>query len=266
MKRLIYLLSILMCAALVFIGACKAKPKGAVLVVLSGVDYLTLQDGKKHPTGYFLSELMIPLMAVREAGYKVVFANPTGAEPAMDKISVDRMFFASEEELKKSLKLKETLPGLKAPQKLSTITDQELKSFSGIFVPGGHAPMEDLLKDKDLGRILRHFHAADKPTALICHGPIALLSARDGEDWPYQGYRVTVFSNVEEKIGEDDGAFGGKLKIYPENALSDAGARVINQEKPWQVSVIQDRELITAQNPMSGHKFADVFVENLKGQ
>ena len=123
-----------------------------------------------------------------------------------------------------------------------------------------------MLKDKDLGRILRHFHAADKPTALICHGPIALLSARDGEDWPYQGYRVTVFSNVEEKIGEDDGAFGGKLKIYPENALSDAGARVINQEKPWQVSVIQDRELITAQNPMSGHKFADVFVENLKGQ
>ena len=41
----------------------------------------------------------------------------------------------------------------------------------------GHAPLEDLKLNKDLGRILLHFHAAQRPTAIICHAPIALLSA-----------------------------------------------------------------------------------------
>ena len=161
-------------------------------------------------------------------------------------------------------KLQKKLKGLKVPRKLSSITDDELKTFSGVFVPGGHAPMEDLYRDKDLGRILRYFHREKKPTGLICHGPIALLSAGEGDEWPYKGYRVTVFSNVEEKIGEDQNAFGGKLKFYPEDALSKAGGNVLTEEKPWQVNVIKDRELITGQNPMSGHRFADVFMESLK--
>jgi putative intracellular protease/amidase len=41
-------------------------------------------------------------------------------------------------------------------------------------VPGGHAPMQDLLADPALGRLLRAFHAEGKTTALVCHGPIAL--------------------------------------------------------------------------------------------
>lgn len=264
MKRIAIYVSILFCVAAMLFAGCKAKPKGNVLVVLSGVDYLTLADGKKHPTGYFLSELMIPVMALRDAGYELTFANPTGVEPVADKLGYDRMFFASEKEYQESMKLQKKLKGLKRPRKLSSITDDELKTFAGVFVPGGHAPMEDLLEDKDVGRILRYFHQAKKPTAMICHGPIALLSAREGDDWPYKDYRVTVFSNAEEKIGEDDDAFGGKLKFYPEDALNEAGARVINEQDPWQANVIKDRELITGQNPMSGHRFAHVFVESLK--
>jgi len=40
------------------------------------------------------------------------------------------------------------------------------------------------LTDPALGRLLRAFHAAGKTTALVCHGPIALLSALDHpQDW-----------------------------------------------------------------------------------
>jgi len=39
--------------------------------------------------------------------------------------------------------------------------------------------MEDLWKDRSLRTVLRHFHANAKPTALICHAPIALLAAMD---------------------------------------------------------------------------------------
>ena len=124
--------------------------------------------------------------------------------------------------------------------------------------------MEDLYKDKELGRILKHFHDKKKPTALICHAPIALLSAGEGDAWPYKGYRLTVFSNVEEKIGEDANTFGGKMIFYPEDALSKAGGDINNNEKPWQVNVVTDRELITGQNPMSGHAFTEVFITSLK--
>ena len=37
--------------------------------------------------------------------------------------------------------------------------------------------MIDLMQDPDLGEVLRHFHAEAKPTALLCHGPIAVTAA-----------------------------------------------------------------------------------------
>jgi putative intracellular protease/amidase len=37
--------------------------------------------------------------------------------------------------------------------------------------------MMDLLDDPDAGIVMRHFHKTSKPTAVLCHGPISLLSA-----------------------------------------------------------------------------------------
>ena len=37
--------------------------------------------------------------------------------------------------------------------------------------------MMDLLDDPDAGIVMRHFHETSKPTAVLCHGPISLLSA-----------------------------------------------------------------------------------------
>lgn len=51
----------------------------------------------------------------------------------------------------------------------------------------GHAPLEDLKDDKDLGRILLHFHRAQRPTAIICHAPIALLSAKQARPLAWCG-------------------------------------------------------------------------------
>ena len=54
--------------------------------------------------------------------------------------------------------------------------EQIVGQFDAIYIPGGHAPMQDLLTDKQLGKVLTAFHKAGKPTALVCHGPIALMS------------------------------------------------------------------------------------------
>ena len=49
----------------------------------------------------------------------------------------------------------------------------------GTLDVAGHAPMMDMPTDKALGRILLHFHRKQKPTALICHAPVALLATRE---------------------------------------------------------------------------------------
>ena len=50
------------------------------------------------------------------------------------------------------------------PRPFASFTEEELATFSGVFIPGGHAPLTDLGDDPDLGRILLHFHQNQKPT------------------------------------------------------------------------------------------------------
>lgn len=266
--------------------------QGKVLVVLSSAKALTLKDGVQHATGFYMNELGVPLQALIKAGFEPVYVNPQGNQPAMDVSSDKPALFASAAEYNA---VKELLkdPKLAHPQKLSGIAAGDLNQYVGIFVPGGHAPMEDLWKDASLGKILRHFHSKNQPTALICHGPIALLStlnkpeelgkaleashsASDNDTkktaaekpvtskelWTYQGYRMTVFSDAEEKPNEPT-ALGGYMKFYPEDALRAAGAKL--QIAPAKKSkVVQDRELITGQNPFSDKELAAAFLKALK--
>lgn len=184
MRKFSFLFCLIVSLTFTAIGFAKEK----VLVVLSGANSVSLKPpATTHPTGYFLPELTTPLQGILAAGYDIVFANPTGKEPAVDKLSIDPRWFKgatdSDEEartkLEQAKELVASLPGIKNPRLLSSFTEDELKGFDGIFLPGGHAPMEDLYKDIHLGRILRYFHRAQKPTALICHAPVALLSAMD---------------------------------------------------------------------------------------
>lgn len=93
MKKYLSMAACLVALVMCVIG-CGAKCKGEVLVVLSGADHLTLKDGSTHPTGYFQSELMIPVTALTSAGYDVVFANPTGKEPTAKINSGDTHFIS----------------------------------------------------------------------------------------------------------------------------------------------------------------------------
>ena len=129
--------------------------------------------------------------------------------------------------------------------------------------------MIDLLDDPDAGIVMRHFHETSKPTAVLCHGPISLLSAlpnskefvaalaagdvagarEKAKGWIYSGYKMTIFSTAEEQQREPL-EIGGKVLFYPDFALSTAGGDV-SVLAPWSSYVLQDRELISGQNPFS---------------
>jgi len=69
-----------------------------------------------------------------------------------------------------------TYPAMQKPRSLRAIIEEGLDKYAGVFVPGGHAPVTDLVQDPDLGVILRRFHDRSWPTALLCHGPIAVIA------------------------------------------------------------------------------------------
>ncbi|MDD2772940.1 MAG: type 1 glutamine amidotransferase domain-containing protein [Elusimicrobiales bacterium] len=262
MKKLLMLA--LACAVLSG-TACAAAGKGKVLVVMSGVDYLTLKEGKQHKTGYFLVELTGPALALQKAGYELVFANPTGKEPAMDQSSDNARWFKTQKEYEEAKAFSANSAGLKQPRRLDSITKRDAGQFKALFVPGGHAPMEDLARDKNMGRLLRFFHAMKKPTALICHGPAALLSSTGGGKWIYDGYKMTVFSTEEEKISENGGGLEGHVRFYPGDELSKAGG-LVEAAAPWTSRAVRDRELITGQNPMSEAEFTALLLEALDNE
>ncbi len=179
------------------------------------------------------------------------------------------------------MRFRDSLDGLKNPTRISDVIASGLDQYDAVFVPGGHGPMIDLLDDPDAGTVMRYFHKTSKPTAVLCHGPITLLSAFpnsievvdalkagdvDGahakaKDWIYAGYKMTIFSTAEEQQREPL-EIGGKVLFYPDNALRVAGGDV-SVAAPWKSYVIQDRELISGQNPFSDEALLKLLLQAL---
>ena len=266
-------------------GASAAPSKGKVLVVMSSGHELALKDGKTYTTGYYLNEFVIPYQKLIAAGYEPVIADPNGDTPVMDANSNNAMFFGGDDKARAdALAYAQGLKALDHPKTLASVVAEGTQGYVGVFIPGGHAPMVDLLKDKNLGKILTSFHDTHRPTGIICHGPIVLLStlsdpdafinsmiAGDGKanglagNWPYAGYHLTVFSTGEEEFLETPSSplyLGGNVQFYPVNALAEAGAHVESVAN-WHPNVVVDRELITAQQPMSAPAFGDALVAKL---
>ncbi|KAH8151449.1 uncharacterized protein LAJ45_04654 [Morchella importuna] len=241
-----------------------------VLIVLSGCHSIAIQkkDGSKieQETGYFLKELAQPLQLLLDNDYSVTFATPGGQVPRLDTLSDSSLWFLGNYyELNREKELIKRLDKeISNPRSLSSISDSELSSFSGVFVPGGHGPMGDLGKDPELGRILNHFHKQHKPTGVICHGPIALLSTKLAEngEFAYKDYRVTCYANKEEMTNEL--MWGAKLETKVEDALREAGAKVEVSTIPLMPNVVRDRELVSGEGPSSAYAFGQEFVKTLR--
>ena len=126
---------------------------------------------------------------------------------------------------------------------------------------------------------LADFHGHNKTTALVCHGPIALLSTlpdangfvvglesgqtKRAPQWIYSGYQITVISNQEEEQAKPQ-LGGGEMKFYPQTALQQAGVQYRSNAAPWTANVVVDRELITGQNPASAVGVAQELLKRLK--
>ena len=256
--------------------------KGKVLVIGSNATRIEVQGGGTGPTGNYLNETVVPAMAFIKAGYTVVLATPNGTKPHIDEASDSAIHFGGDKDAYERAKsFWANDPAANNVRTLKSVIDEGLENYSAVFVPGGQAPVVDLMQDPETGQILRYFHEHSKPTALLCHGPIASISAMPharefraaliagdekkakewAKGWQYAGYKMTIFSASEEKWVEND-ILHAKMYFNMPYALTTAGGEVTTG-KDFEPNVIVDRELITGQNPRSDHPIAAKLIEAL---
>lgn len=227
-----------------------------ILFVVSGATYLTLKDGTRHATGYWAEEFAAPYKALTEAGHQVVVATPHGVTPNVDMMSLRPEMAGGVEG---ALELEAIIRSAEVMRRPLKLSDVRLEDYDAVYLPGGHGPMEDLWVDADAGRILTAQLASGKPLAIVCHAPAAMLATRIHGVSPFQGYRVTCFTNDEEEaVG-----LASRTRWLLEDELPGLGVE-FSRGEIWKPYMVEDRNLITGQNPHSAAILADRLMQVLK--
>lgn len=254
--------------------------KATILVYTSSATRVPHREGGSHEVGVFLGELTEVVEPLIDAGHHLLFVSPDGKACTIDKSSYQLVYWQlSSKRLEHAREVLAKLEdmGLRSPMKLSTLLADmaRLDRMDALFIPGGHAPMTDVLHrnwlesdelNAETGELLLHFHQAGKPTALICHGSAALAAApgMDGH-WIYEGYAMTCVSRSGEWVAEELPFFnvGGHMPDYPKNILEQAGGKVSNVMIGRSL-VVEDRELLTGQDPMSAEELGKRFLAKIE--
>jgi putative intracellular protease/amidase len=227
-----------------------------VLFVVTGATYLVLKDGTRYATGYWAEEFAQPYKAITEAGHEVVVATPDGVTPTVDMMSLRPAMAGGEEG---ALELEAVIRSAEVMRRPIKLSDVRLQDYDAVYLPGGHGPMQDLSVDADAGRILTEQLASGKPLAIVCHAPAAMLATRIHGESPFKGYRVTGFTNEEEEaVGLAD-----RTQWLLEDELKEKVGVEYSRGEMWKPYVVEDRNLITGQNPHSAEVLAERLLKTL---
>ncbi len=195
-------------------------------------------------TGVWLEEFAVPFLVFKATGFDITVASPMGGESPIDENSLSCSNPMEWDDAAKYLK--DTIP-------LSAI-DYEL--FDVLFIPGGHGPMFDLAINETVKKIVEYFYNNEKLIASVCHGPAALINAKDKNgDSILKNRSVTAFTNKEEEIVK----MREFMPFSLEDKLKETGAN-FKAEKPWSEHVEISSNIITGQNQNSALLVAEKVI------
>jgi putative intracellular protease/amidase len=223
-----------------------------ILLVMSSVDELGI-SGKQ--TGTWFHELAAPYYILTEAGHEVVFASPAGGEAPIDLLSMKAPF--TSEYTDRFLQDPVAMFAARNTRKLRHV---DVEGFDAVFFPGGYGLLWDLATDSFALKLIRDFHAADRPIAMVCHAPAILRDVKtDAGHFLVKGVSLTGFKNDEDTEIE----LLRHLPFSLEDELKGRGARYISKAN-WEANVIADGPLMTGQSPASAAPLAAALAERLK--
>ncbi len=226
----------------------KNDMKKKILFAVTSHDQLGIT---KERTGFYLSEVAHPWKVLTDAGYDIDFVSPQGGKAPVDGLDledpVNRLFWqngAEQEKIQNTLSPAEVNPS----------------EYQVIFYAGGHGAMWDFPDNRGLADIARQIYEAGGIVAAVCHGPAAWvnLTLSDG-NYLINGLQLTSFTNEEEEEIHRD-------QIVPfllETKLTERGA-FFRKAGKWHTFVVNDRRLITGQNPQSATAVGEEILSELR--
>jgi len=224
---------------------------GKVLFVVTS--HGTLGQAGGEPTGFHLLEAARPWRVLREAGFEIDFASPSGGAAPIDPASLDSTDPDNAALLNNadaSRKLRNTLPIERA-----CATD-----YRCVYFPGGHGAMWDFPDNPHIQRIAADVHDRGGVVAAICHGPAALVNVRNAEGrYLVEGLRIAAFTDEEERAT-------GKAETVPfllASRLKERGAQHVKADN-FRECVVADQRVVTGQNPASAGRLAELLRETLQ--
>ena len=223
-----------------------------VLIVLTSHSELG-NTGEK--TGFWVEEFAAPYYVLADAGADITLASPLGGQPPIDpKSELPDFQTEATHRFDKDAGLQKKLAHT---TKLSEINAAD---YDAVFYPGGHGPMWDLANDTTSIQLIETFYQQQKPVALVCHAPAALVKVKAQNGDPLvKGKQVTGFSNSEEEAVQ-------LTKVVPfllEDELKKLGG-IYSKGADWGPYVKKDGLLITGQNPGSSEGAALELLKALK--
>ncbi|HSX66859.1 glyoxalase III HchA [Nocardioides sp.] len=231
-------------------------------VLLIGADerYLELQNGRWFSTGNHPVETLLPVLHLEQAGYDIEVATSSG-----NPMKYEFWAFPGEDEA-----VRDAYERLRSktehPKKLSAVLSGELgpdSDYAAVFVPGGHGAMINMADDPDIGAALAWALANDRVVITLCHGPAALLSARD-EDGKnlFAGYSVCAFpDSFDTGPNVEIGYLPGQMTWLLSKTLQDNGINVVNDDMTG--GVHRDRLVLTGDSPLAANALGKLAVETL---
>lgn len=223
-----------------------------ILIVLTSHAELG-NTGQK--TGFWVEEFAAPYYVLADAGATITLASPKGGQPPIDpKSEAPDAQTPATERFYKDQDLKEKL------SQTVILSDLKAEDFDAVFYPGGHGPLWDLANDNHSIQLIENFINQEKPVALVCHAPAALVKVKAADGDPLvQGKLVTGFSNSEEEAVE----LTDVVPFLLEDELKKLGG-LYSKGADWSSYVIKDGLLITGQNPGSSEEAARELLEALE--
>lgn len=227
------------------------KGKRALVIATS---HDTLGDtGKK--TGVFASEMTAPYYTFLDAGMDVDVASIHGGKIPVEPMSVKWPLVSPFDS--RFLKDKVFRRKTEAAKPVSEI---EGGKYDAVFLAGGWGAAFDFEQSPELGKLLLDADAHGAVVGGVCHGPLGLLAAKQGNGHPLvAGRRLTAVTDKQVK----------ELGIthtprHPERDLRAAGANFESAtgfRDIFASHVVADGRLVTGQNQNDGAETADRMMQ-----
>ena len=212
------------------------------------------------PIGFWLAELTHPYAEFEAAGYDIELFSPEGGALYMDDYSdpYAENGYSADDEISKAFLADEAKRALLDTTR--PLAELDAARFDTVFLVGGQGPMETFRGNDAVEAVVRDFHAAGKPTVVVCHATCVLLDARDAAGTLLvEGRRWTGFTSDEERYVEQN--VGQKFQPFwiEEEAGKIPGTTFV-AGPPMQSHAIADGHLVTGQQQHSGGEAARLAI------